>query len=163
MGEDHHHHGHGDALAAAEAHCARQGLKLTDMRRQVFEALVAAPGAMGAYDLIDALAANGHRRLAPMSVYRALDFLREAGLAHKIESLNAFVACPHMHGPDEMVMFLICESCGKVGEATSGSMAEAIARVARAHGFAPRGQVIEMRGRCAACSDAAGDGGVMTA
>jgi Fur family transcriptional regulator, zinc uptake regulator len=163
LGHDHqhdhdHHHHHGDALAAAEAHCARQGLKLTDMRKQVFESLAAAPGAMGAYDLIDALASAGHKRLAPVSVYRALDFLMEAGLAHKIESLNAFVACPHLHGADEMVMFMICDGCGKVEEATSDSVAKALTSVARAKGFQPRGQVIEMRGRCMACA-----GGVMTA
>lgn len=162
LGHDHHHHhNHGDALAAAEEHCARQGLKLTDMRRQVFGSLAAAPGAMGAYDLIDALASAGHKRLAPVSVYRALDFLMEAGLAHKIESLNAFVACPHLHGPDEMVVFLICDSCGRVEEATSDGVARALASVARGKAFQPRGQVIEMRGRCAGCSGGSGD--VMTA
>jgi Fur family transcriptional regulator, zinc uptake regulator len=161
LGHEHHHdHHHHDALAAAQAHCARQGLKLTDMRRQVFESLAAAPGALGAYDLIDALASAGHKRLAPVSVYRALDFLMEAGLAHKIESLNAFVACPHLHGPDEMVAFLICDGCGKVEEATSDGVAKALASVARGKGFQLRGQVIEMRGRCAGCS---GGDGVMTA
>jgi Fur family transcriptional regulator, zinc uptake regulator len=157
---DHHHH-HGDALAAAEAHCAAKGLKLTDMRRQVFESLAAAPGALGAYDLIDALASTGHKRLAPVSIYRALDFLMEAGLAHKIESLNAFVACPHLHGPHEMVVFLICDACGKVEESTSDNVAQALSSVARGKGFIPRGQVIEMHGRCAACSGASD--GVMTA
>jgi Fur family transcriptional regulator, zinc uptake regulator len=160
-GHDHHHHHHGDALAAAEAHCAAKGLKLTDMRRQVFETLAAAPGALGAYDLIDALASAGHKRLAPVSIYRALDFLMEAGLAHKIESLNAFVACPHLHGPDEMVVFLICDACGKVEESTSDGVARALAGVARSRGFQPRGQVIEMHGRCSTCTGAAG--GVMTA
>jgi Fur family transcriptional regulator, zinc uptake regulator len=158
LGHEHHHHH--DALAAAEAHCVRRGLKLTDMRRQVFESLAAAPGAMGAYDLIDALAAGGHKRLAPISVYRALDFLMEAGLAHKIESLNAFVACPHLHGAEEVVVFLICDSCGRVEEATSDAVSKALAGLARTMSFAPRGQVIEMKGRCAACGEG---GGVMTA
>jgi Fur family transcriptional regulator, zinc uptake regulator len=158
LAHGHHHHHHGDTLAEAEAHCARLGLRLTDMRRHVFEALAAAPGAMGAYDLIDALAAGGHKRLAPISVYRALDFLKEAGLVHKIESLNAFVACPHLHGPDEVVVFMICDSCGRVEEATSDAVAKALSGVAGAIGFAPRGQVIEMRGRCRACA-----GAVMTA
>jgi Fur family transcriptional regulator, zinc uptake regulator len=148
---DHQHHGHADPLAAAEAHCSARGLKLTDMRRQVFEALAAAPRSMGAYDLIDALANRGHKRLAPISIYRALDFLMEAGLAHKIESLNAFVACPHRHGADEVVMFMICDSCGRVEESTHDAVAEALAGAARAMGFAPRGQIIEMKGRCAAC------------
>jgi Fur family zinc uptake transcriptional regulator len=155
LGHDHHHHHHADPLAVAEAHCAARGLKLTDIRRQVFESLVAAPGAMGAYDLIDALAAHGHKRLAPVSIYRSLDFLMEAGLAHKIESLNAFVACPHLHGPDDMVVFLICDNCGRVEEATSDGVAKALTAVARGKGFQPGGQVLEMRGVCAGCSEAA--------
>jgi Fur family transcriptional regulator, zinc uptake regulator len=148
-----HHHGD-DAIAAAEAHCRARGLKLTDMRRHVFESLAAAPQAMGAYDLIDALAADGHKRLAPISVYRALDFLMEAGLAHKIESLNAFVACPHLHGADEVVAFLICDSCRRVEEATSDAVSTALSRLAAARGFAPKGQVIELKGRCGACRGA---------
>lgn len=159
MVHDHHHH-HADPLAAAEAHCAERGLKLTDMRKQVFESLAAAPRAMGAYDLIDALAAHGHKRLAPVSIYRALEFLMEAGLAHKIQSLNAFVACPHLHGPGDMVVFLICDSCGRVEEATSDGVAKALAAVARGKGFQPGGQLIEMKGRCTAC---AGNASVMTA
>ncbi|MGL4242386.1 MAG: transcriptional repressor [Beijerinckiaceae bacterium] len=159
MGHDHAHHHH-DALAAAEAHCAARGLRLTDMRRHVFEALAEAPRALGAYDLIDALAGDGHKRLAPISIYRALDFLMEAGLAHKIESLNAFVACPHLHGKDEMVVFLICDSCGRVEEATSDNVSRALSGLAQARRFAPRGQVIEMHGRCAACTT---PDGVMTA
>ncbi len=115
---------------------------------------------MGAYDLIDTLAAHGRKRLAPVSIYRSLDFLMAAGLAHKIESLNAFVACPHLHGPNDMVVFLICENCGRVEEATSDSVAQALAAVARGKGFTPGSQVIEMKGRCAGCSGAAS---VMTA
>jgi Fur family transcriptional regulator, zinc uptake regulator len=146
-------------LAAAEAHCAQRGLKLTDMRRQVFEVLAKTPQAMGAYDLIDALASQGHKRLAPISIYRALDFLLEAGLAHKIESRNAFVACPHQHGSREVVVFMICDSCGRVAESTSDAVSKALASLAKGMNFAPRGQVIEMHGRCAGCGDSA----VMTA
>jgi Fur family transcriptional regulator, zinc uptake regulator len=147
----HAHDHHADPLVAAEAHCASRGLRLTDMRRHVFKALASAPRAMGAYDLIDALANDGHKRLAPISIYRALDFLREAGLAHKIESLNAFVACPHQHGAEEVVVFMICDACGRVEESTSDAVSKALANVARGMRFTPRGQVIEMHGRCAAC------------
>lgn len=162
---EHHHHDHDhahdhDPVAAAEAHCAKRGLRLTDMRRHVFAALARSPQAMGAYDLIDALAAEGHKRLAPISIYRALDFLLEAGLAHKIESRNAFVACPHLHAADEVVIFMICESCGRVQEATSEPVSKAIAGVAKANRFTLRSQVIELHGRCAACD---GEGAVMTA
>jgi Fur family transcriptional regulator, zinc uptake regulator len=153
---DHHHH---DAVAAAEAHCEVHGLKLTDLRRQVFEALANTGRALGAYDIIEVLAEKGTRRLAPVSVYRALDFLMEAGLAHRIASRNAFVACPHRHGPDELVVFMICESCGRIEEGTSDSVSRALASVAQTRHFVPRGQVVEMHGRCAGCSD----GSVMTA
>jgi Fur family transcriptional regulator, zinc uptake regulator len=149
------HHGHAhrpaDVVAAAEAHCASRGLRLTDMRRQVFEVLAEAPGALGAYDLIDALAAGGNRRLAPVSVYRALDFLMEAGLVHKIESRNAFVACPHLHAADEMVVFMICDVCGRVEELTSEHVSRALGSLARDRRFQPRGQVIELHGSCADC------------
>jgi Fur family transcriptional regulator, zinc uptake regulator len=162
---DHHHHDHGhdhhhDPVAEAEAHCARKGLRLTDTRRHVFEALAKSQQVMGAYDLIEVLAGNGHKRLAPISIYRALDFLLEAGLAHKIESRNAFVACPHQHGADEVVVFMICDQCGRVQESTSDAVSKAMASVAKGQHFMPRGQVIEMHGRCSGCGDA---GQVMTA
>ena len=158
MADHHHDHAHGhhhhDPVAEAEAHCASKGLRLTDMRRHVFEVLAKSPQAMGAYDLIDALANAGHKRLAPISVYRALDFLQEAGLVHKIESRNAFVACPHQHGAEEVVIFMICDQCGRVQESTSDAVSKAMASVARGRHFTPRGQVIEMHGRCADCGSA---------
>ncbi|MGL5114457.1 MAG: transcriptional repressor [Beijerinckiaceae bacterium] len=148
MSHDHAHHHH----VSAEEHCARRGLKLTDLRRQVYEALAAAPGAMGAYDLIETLANQGRKRLAPVSIYRALDFLLEAGLAHKIASRNAFVACPHRHGAGELVVFLICDACGRVSESTSESVVRGLGEVAERAGFHPIGQVVEMHGRCSACA-----------
>jgi len=150
-------------VAEAEAHCASKGLRLTDTRRHVLEALIAKQQAMGAYDLIDALANRGHKRLAPISVYRALDFLQEAGLAHKIESRNAFVACPHRHNSSDVVVFMICDQCGRVEEATSDAVSKAMASVAQGMQFTPRGQVVEMHGHCAGCSSTAAPGGVMTA
>jgi Fur family transcriptional regulator, zinc uptake regulator len=155
VSHDHAHHQH----VSAEEHCARRGLKLTELRRQVYDALASAPGAMGAYDLIDALADQGRKRLAPVSIYRALDFLLDAGLAHKIASRNAFVACPHRHDSEELVVFLICDNCGRVSESTSESVVRGLGEVARRAGFHPKGQVVEMHGRCATCAPEA----VMTA
>jgi Fur family zinc uptake transcriptional regulator len=146
------------ALAdAADRHCRERGMRLTDLRRQVFDVLAHAPGVMGAYDIIDALARDGGRRLAPISIYRALDFLLEAGLAHKLASRNAFVACPHRHGADDVVTFLICDTCGRVQEATSDAVGSALRQIAAVNAFRPRGQVIEMAGLCAGCAPA--DGG----
>jgi Fur family transcriptional regulator, zinc uptake regulator len=94
-----------------------------------------------------------------VSIYRALDFLLEAGLAHKIASRNAFVACPHRHDSEELVVFLICDDCGRVSESTSEPVLRGLRDVARRAGFLPKGQVVEMHGRCAACAPEA----VMTA
>jgi Fur family zinc uptake transcriptional regulator len=138
-------------MAAARALCERKGLKLTDIRAAVVQALAEAPQPMGAYDLIDALAGQGFRRLAPISVYRALDFLMQAGLVHKLQSRNAFVACPHQHGADDVVVFMICEDCNRVEEAVSPVVTEGLAALAHHRGFQPKAQVIELAGRCRQC------------
>ena len=103
----------------AEEFCAARGQRLTPMRRQVLQALLASHKPLGAYEIIERLAQGG--RLAPITVYRALDFLRENGLVHRIESRNAFVACVHHHAGGDPVVFLICERCGTVGEASGGA------------------------------------------
>ena len=85
-----------DAIAHAEAICAARRERLTPIRRHVLEALLASHKPLGAYEIIDRLAARGARP-APITIYRALDFLREKGLVHRIESRNAFIACVHNH------------------------------------------------------------------
>ena len=92
-------------------------------------------------------------RPAPITVYRALDFLRDNGLVHRIESRNAFVACVHHHAGSDPVVFLICERCGTVGEAPGGAMADALKRSCRAAGFAPKSPVIEIAGICSHCRE----------
>ena len=103
-------------MAHAEALCAERGERLTPMRRRVLEILAASHKPLGAYEIMDQVARSGPRP-APITVYRALDFLRLNGLVHRIESRNAFVACGRNHGSDALVAFLICERCGAVGEA----------------------------------------------
>jgi Fur family transcriptional regulator, zinc uptake regulator len=156
---DHDHH-HDHSIADAEALCVSKGLRLTDLRRHVLEALIEQKKAMGAYDLIEALADKGQKRLAPISVYRALDFLLDAGLAHKIESRNAFIACPHHHHPGETVMFLICDQCGRVEEVSSDALSGELKKLASRRHFKPRSQVVEMHGTCLGCC---GSDTVMTA
>jgi Fur family transcriptional regulator, zinc uptake regulator len=147
-------HDHGrcsaDALAHAEALCAQRGERLTPIRRQVLEALAAHHRPLGAYEIMDRLSADGRRR-APITIYRALDFLVENGLVHRIESRNAFVACINNHGQSDVVVFLICENCGAVGEAPGAAVAEALKGAARDAGFSPRSPVIEIAGMCAHC------------
>ena len=124
------------------------------MRRQVLAALLASHAPLGAYELIDRLAAQGARP-APITVYRALDFLREQGLVHRIESRNAFIACVQNHASGDPVVFLICEKCGAVGEAASAAVAETIKSASRAAGFTPKTPVIEISGVCAHCRNVA--------
>ena len=141
------------AMVQAEAICAKRGQRLTPIRRQVLEALLASHKPLGAYEIIDVLAANGGRP-APITIYRALDFLRDNGLVHRIESRNAFVACVHNHETDALVVFLICETCGAVGEALSSAAAESLRTAAQSAGFAAKKPVIEIAGICAHCRKA---------
>ncbi len=152
-------HDHGrcaaDAIAHAEAVCETNKERLTPIRRRVLEALLASHAPLGAYELIDRLADTGEAgRPAPITIYRALDFLREQGLVHRIESRNAFIACVHNHGSGDPVVFLICDTCGAVGEATGAGIAEAIRTATRAAGFVPKTPVIEISGTCAHCRPA---------
>jgi Fur family zinc uptake transcriptional regulator len=142
-----------DAIAHAEAICAAHKERLTPIRRRVLEALLASHAPLGAYELIDRLAERGSRP-APITIYRALDFLREQGLVHRIESRNAFIACVHNHDSGDPVVFLICEQCGAVGEAASATVADTIRNASRAAGFTPKTPVIEISGICAHCKAA---------
>ena len=143
-----------DAIAHAETICAERKERLTPVRRRVLEALLESHAPLGAYELIDRLAEHGARP-APITIYRALDFLREQGFVHRIESRNAFIACVHHHATADPVVFLICERCGAVGEATGAAVADTIRGAARAAGFTPKTPVIEIFGTCAHCRKAA--------
>src|SRR3569832_461579 len=112
-----------DALAHADALCAQRSQRLTPIRRQVLEVLLESHKTLGAYEIMDRAATIGTRP-APNTIYRALDFLRDNGLVHRIESRNAFVACVNNHASGELVVFLICEHCGAVGEAASAAVAD---------------------------------------
>jgi Fur family zinc uptake transcriptional regulator len=140
-----------DAIAHAETLCAARAQRLTPMRRQVLEVLLTSHKPLGAYEIIDRLAEHG--RPAPITIYRALDFLRENGLVHRIESRNAFVACVHNHRSGDLVVFLICEGCGAVGEVPGAAVAETLTSAARAAGFTPRSSVTEITGLCAHCRE----------
>src|SRR5947209_18114405 len=94
-----HNRGSGDAMALAEARCIDRGQRLTAIRRKVLAALLDSHKALGAYDIIEQLSPSG-LRLAPITTYRALDFLQENGLVHRIASRNAFIACVHNHNAE---------------------------------------------------------------
>lgn len=139
-----------DALSHAEQVCASRSHKFTPIRRQVLQALLASHRPLGAYEVIDELA-KITTRPAPITVYRALDFLMENGLVHRIESRNAFLACAHDHGSAAMVAFLICDLCGSVGEVPATKVAHSLNDAALTTGFVPKLSVVEITGTCAHC------------
>jgi Fur family zinc uptake transcriptional regulator len=143
-----------DALAHAEQRCTQRAQRLTPIRRRVLEVLLESHAPLGAYEIMDRAAVRGTRP-APITVYRALDFLRDNGLVHRIESRNAFVACVNNHASGDLVVFLLCERCGAVGEAASIAVADQLNAAARSAGFMPKTPVIEITGVCSHCRQAA--------
>jgi Fur family zinc uptake transcriptional regulator len=142
-----------DTLTRAEEACEERGARLTPLRRRVLEELAESHAPVGAYEIVDRLKKGGDSTPA-MSVYRALDFLVGEGLAHRIESRNAFLACAHNHDSSSSVAFLICERCGAVGEVAAASVTQPLIDGARATGFSPKMTVVEMTGTCANCGKA---------
>lgn len=123
---------------------------LTKNQSLVMDVLSKAGGPLSAYTILDALRDEGFR--APPQVYRALDKLVEIGLIHRLESLNAFVACRHPGCDDhETIAFMICESCGKVSEITDDTMASRLKGLAKDAQFALKRSIVELRGTCGAC------------
>ena len=153
-GPDCHPVDHRSVISAVERECISRGLRFTPQRRAVLTALAASKAPLGAYDLIEALRVPGVRSPAPIAIYRALDFLREQGFIHRLESLNAFLICPHRHDHASEVVFLICETCRRVEEAITPKLDAALLDVARRHGFTPARQVVELAGRCRTCQTA---------
>jgi len=139
-----------EAINHAEERCAERGQRLTPLRRHVLEALATSHRPLGAYEIIECM--SGTRgRPAPITVYRALDFLMENGLVHRIESRNAFLACINNHEQRAPVVFLICERCGAVGETSAAAVGEALTGAAKGARFTPRMSVVEITGVCSHC------------
>lgn len=137
-----------DALAAAEKVTMQRGQKLTRIRRKVLTLLLQSRKPAKAYDLLDKLDGEGSAK--PPTIYRALDFLQAAGLAHKIESLNAYVACGHISHKHSAI-FLICEVCGRAEELHGPSTFEAIQAETKAAGFGTKHVIVEALGTCRKC------------
>lgn len=136
-------------LRQAEMLCRKRGVRFTPLRRRVFENLLRRGAPVGAYELLAELRKEGLAD-APPTVYRALDFLRAQGLAHRVRSQNAFVACDHP-GHEHGGFLLICRDCGNSVEIDPGALGEAVRRQAALHEFEPATQLIEVSGRCQNC------------
>ena len=150
-------HDHGDcirdALEAAERSCREHGARLTAIRRRVLELVWASHEPVGAYGLLDRLAAEGIKAVPP-TVYRALDFLLEQGLVHRLERLNAYVGCSHRHGP-HTAQFLICMGCRRVAELDDPAIGSALLQSAKSRGFTIERQTVEVEGLCPECRNTA--------
>ena len=156
-----HAEGHGpDAVAAtlarAERLCRTRSLHFTKLRHDVLQAVAETGRPMGAYDIAERLS-GPERRVAAVSVYRALDFLPELGLVHRIASRNAFVPCAHAHGASENVVFLICRTCGGIDETTSPEVESGLGKTLKRAGFTPAHSILEVEGDCGACRKGRGE------
>jgi Fur family transcriptional regulator, zinc uptake regulator len=160
-------------IERARTICADKGVRLTALRERVLREIASSHGAVGAYDIIDRLAREG-RRLAPISVYRIIEVLAEAGLVHRLESRNAYFACLYNHSaggdqskshdqsadcpaskpsPDsDLLLVLLCGRCGRVAEAHADAAQQAIREQARALAFTITGSVLELQGLCPDCA-----------
>src|SRR5262249_37625198 len=143
-----------DAITHAERVCQARAKKFTSIRRQVLQALLASHRPLGAYEVVDALARKMPRP-APITVYRALDFLIAYGLVHPVETRIVCLACGRDHDAAAVVACLICERRGAVGEVPAAPVAQGLKLAARATGFAPKLSVVEITGTCAYCQRAA--------
>lgn len=144
-----HRHQTTELVADASAHCLARGLRLTPLRKRVLELVADSHGPAKAYDLLDQLR-GVHDGAAPPTVYRALDFLLEHGFVHKVESINAYVACPHPGGT-HTAQFLVCDRCGSAVELDSAELPSLLASLARERHFAAERLVVEVHGTCSAC------------
>lgn len=139
-------------LGRVEHACAERGLRLTELRRRVFELIADSTRPVKAYDLLEKVRKQGAGPTAPPTVYRALDFLMSHGFVHRLETLNAYVPCPHPEAEAHGSQFLICENCQETLELDAGGIADRLRAQAKEQGFEPRRHTIEVYGLCARCS-----------
>lgn len=149
---DHTHSAH-QLMGIAEERCRDQGVRFTPIRRRVFEMISESSAGLKAYELLDRLSTE-HAAARPPTVYRALDFLMEQGLVHRVESHNTFIACPcpqpeptHRGG----YQLVICRQCGRVEEMHEPAVNKVLAELVSEHGFTLEHQTIELTGLCAEC------------
>ena len=139
------------AVERANQAFTEKNLRFTKLRQDVFEEIAATHASIGAYDILAKLAEKG-TRLAPISVYRAIDALLEAGVIHRLESKNAFFACRRMdHRTGRRPLFLSCEKCGAVGEVDGQHIFDLISEAAIGANFTPRVKFVEVQGLCPRC------------
>ncbi|MFI5015430.1 MAG: Fur family transcriptional regulator [Hyphomicrobiales bacterium] len=136
-------------LARAERLCHDKNLRFTPMRRRVLQELASSPEPLTAYDLADRV--REEKRIAPVTVYRALEFLLDAKLIHRIVIRNAYTPCDHAPHYDETPVFLVCTHCGAVDEVPSETFEHDLSETIAEVGFKAKARVFEIEGECAKC------------
>ena len=140
------------AMERANQAFTEKNLRFTKLRQDVFEEIAATYTSIGAYEILARLAEKG-TRLAPISVYRAIDALLEAGVIHRLESKNAYFACRRLdHTPGRRPIILSCEKCNAVAEVDAEGIFETIERVSKSASFQPRVKFVEVLGTCRNCA-----------
>ncbi len=142
-------------LASAEQHCRDQGVRWTPQRRQVLTLLLAQSGPQSAYQLLDQFKAQYQENAQPPTIYRALEFLVQQGLAHRLSSTNQYLACDHItcHHGHQGTVFLLCDDCGAVQETPmAGAAISELQQSINSLGFVTQqNPLLEVHGRCASC------------
>jgi len=137
------------ALKAAEKICLNKGVRLTDIRKRVLELVCTSHKAIGAYELLD-LFKEEDPKAKPVTIYRALDFLMEVGLVHKIESLNAFIGCLQADKQHKTAI-LVCDNCKNAYELEAGAVYDALFILSQQAQFTPKNLTLELHGLCSEC------------
>lgn len=135
----------------AEEQCRTAGLRLTSARLAVYSELVDCGHALTAYELLARQEKRSEKKIAPLTVYRHLDFLIRAGLVHRLESTHRYIACAHPNHAHES-QYLLCTSCGHADELESSNVEEILADLAKQRGFQPAKTTIELTGLCQDCA-----------
>ena len=135
----------------AEERCAEKGERLTPARLAVYAEMLARGQPLSAYELIALLEQRQERKIAPLTVYRHLDFLMRTGLVHRLQSAQTYLPCDHPDHAHES-QFLLCSSCGQVEEVESRGLETLLSQIADEHGFQTDNAVVEIKGLCGACA-----------
>lgn len=140
------------ALRLAQKLCADAGERLTSARLNAYIELVTQGRPVSAYELLALLEAREQRKLAPLTVYRQLEFLTRVGLIHKLASAQAFLACDHPDHPHDG-LYLVCSTCGHADELESTALNQLLGHAAQSRGFQSKRRIVELEGTCKSCSD----------
>lgn len=140
------------ALDEARRHCEANKARLTPLRELVLELVWQSHQPLGAYQLLDMLRERYEGNVAPPTVYRALDFLQEHGLVHRLATLNAYIGCSELHQRDHQPSFFICEQCHNAMEVNTPRIGQAIREIASNHQFSAKGNAVEVMGVCNVCA-----------